>query len=284
VPLIHAAATRKDDCVELGEFLTVSKTARVVLGLPTGSIEIELAVPEGHARVEQLLPLANSLTERIIELTVAQLGEEGRTISCRAGCGACCRQLVPIAEPEARRIRDLVDALPEPRKSIVTARFDEAQQRLDDAGLLEPLRERAGWDSTRRREFGLAYFRQGIPCPFLENESCSIHSERPIMCREYLVTSPPENCTDPTADRVEGVKLPASVWPAVARLGTLDPQAKTLAWVPLVLALEWAGRHPDSLPERPAEQLIKSLFQNIASKNDPVAQTNDNGSVPSILP
>ncbi|HEY5241787.1 MAG TPA: YkgJ family cysteine cluster protein [Polyangiaceae bacterium] len=30
-----------------------------------------------------------------------------------------------------------------------------------------------------------------VSCPFLEEESCSIHPDRPPICREYLVTSSP---------------------------------------------------------------------------------------------
>ena len=41
------------------------------------------------------------------------------------------------------------------------------------------------------RILGREYFQLGIPCPFLEEESCSIYHDRPITCREYLVTSPP---------------------------------------------------------------------------------------------
>jgi hypothetical protein len=33
------------------------------------------------------------------------------------------------------------------------------------------------------------YFLQGVACPFLEAESCGIHPDRPLACREYLVTS-----------------------------------------------------------------------------------------------
>jgi Fe-S-cluster containining protein len=36
-----------------------------------------------------------------------------------------------------------------------------------------------------------------MPCPFLEDESCSIHPDRPLVCREYLVTSPAELCAGP---------------------------------------------------------------------------------------
>ena len=56
------------------------RTARVVLGLPGGKLELELEVTSGPASVDQLLPLARSLTEQIVELTVIQVEEQGRKI------------------------------------------------------------------------------------------------------------------------------------------------------------------------------------------------------------
>jgi len=266
-----------------GKTLAEPRTARVVLGLPTGEIELELEVPPGLARVDQLLPMARALTEQIVDLTVSQVEEEGRKISCRAGCGACCRQLVPIAEAEARGIRDLVASLPEPRQSQVKARFAEALLRLDAAGLLAPLRARADWDNARRREIGLAYFRQGVPCPFLEDESCSIHPERPLACREYLVTSPPEHCADPRVGHVEGVKMPASVWTAVARLDPVEPGARSIRWVPLILALEWTEAHPDEPPGQPAAELVRRLFENITRNTEGPEAHEIPGPGPSII-
>ncbi len=68
-----------------GKTLAEPRTARVVLGLPTGELELELEVPPGLARVDQLLPMVRALTEQIVDLTVTQVEEEGRKISCRAG-------------------------------------------------------------------------------------------------------------------------------------------------------------------------------------------------------
>jgi Fe-S-cluster containining protein len=245
-----------------------SQTARIVLGLPAGKIELEVAIPPGEASVDQLLPLARALTEQVVDITVTELEGEGRKISCRAGCGACCRQLVPIGEAEARAIRDLVASLPEPRQSQIRARFAAALERLDAAGLLAPLRARDGWEPGRHREVGLAYFRQGVPCPFLEDESCSIHADRPLACREYLVTSPAEFCADPKVDQVEGVKLPTSIWSAVARLDPVPPGQKSIRWVPLVLAIEWAEAHPEDAPVQPAAQLFRQFFENVARKQE----------------
>lgn len=38
------------------------------------------------------------------------------------------------------------------------------------------------------------YFRRNIPCVFLEDGRCSVYEARPVACRGYFVTTPPENC------------------------------------------------------------------------------------------
>ena len=172
-------------------------TARFALRMPGGTLQAEMTVPTGPTRVDAILPMAQALADNLIALTLNVVEAEGRTVSCRAGCGACCRQLVPLAEAEARRIRDLVEAMPEPRRSQVRSRFAEALRRFAEAGLLETIRQTDILDEERHRQVGLDYFRQHIACPFLEDESCSIHPDRPIACREYLVTSPPEHCAEP---------------------------------------------------------------------------------------
>jgi Fe-S-cluster containining protein len=237
-----------------------SITARFALRMPGGTLQAEMTVPTGPTRVDQILPLAQALADRVISVALNVVEAEGRTVSCRAGCGACCRQLVPIAEAEARHIRDLVEGLPEPRRSRVRARFAEALRRFGEAGLLEALRQTDILDKERRRQVGLDYFHQHIACPFLEDESCSIHPDRPIACREYLVTSPPENCAAPKGGNVEGVSLPTHVWTAVARFDPPHPGATSIRWVPLVRALEWAEEHPELPEPRPGPELLRDLI------------------------
>jgi hypothetical protein len=96
----------------------------------------------------------------------------------------------------------------------------------------------------------MTYFRLGISCPFLEKESCSIYSDRPIICREFLVTSPAENCSCPTPETICRVRLPLRLMTAVARfMPELDPPRFVLP-VPLILALDWADDNPDVSPPR----------------------------------
>ena len=92
-------------------------TARAVLslsGVPGSAVEITVPTrPRRAPRDPAGLPVDGRRDRRPGR---ARRGRpRGVRVSCRAGCGACCRQLVPIAEAEARRIRDLVEAMPEPR-------------------------------------------------------------------------------------------------------------------------------------------------------------------------
>ena len=72
-----------------------------------------MSVPAGPTRLVELLPLVQHLANTVVAAAVEDVVEQGESISCKKGCGACCRQLVPISQVEARRIRDLVEEMPE---------------------------------------------------------------------------------------------------------------------------------------------------------------------------
>lgn len=233
-------------------------------------LQARLPVPTGPARVSDLLPAARALSDQIVRETVKSVEASGATVSCRAGCASCCRGLVAISEVEARRLRDLVEAEPEPRRSERRARFDVVRGRLAEAGLLSKLREPARWTPADYNTLVNACFALALVCPFLEDESCSIYEERPIACREYLVTSPAERCAAPTPETIESVKLATKVWNALARAGT-EPGRRFVRWVPLIVAPEWAAAHPDGSAKKPAPELLKSVFDQIAkSKAEPI--------------
>ena len=159
-----------------------------------------------------------------------------------------------------------MEELPELRRREVRARFERARGRLAEAGLLSKLENREGFAKEEIASFGLAYFHLGIPCPFLEEESCSIHADRPISCREYLVTSPAVNCADPKPGTIDQVELPGKVWTALARAGSADPPARFIPWVPLVLAPDWASAHPDASEPRPVEEVFRGVLGELAGR------------------
>jgi Fe-S-cluster containining protein len=236
-------------------------TATIRLSLGGEPVGLEVSVPAGPTHAGQLLPVFQGLTDVVVGVAVRAAKRAGHAISCQKGCGACCRQLVPLSESEARAVARLVEALPAPRRAEVRARFAAAGRRLAAAGLAEQLRHPGPATREALRPLGLA-------CPFLEDESCSIHPDRPLACREYLVTSSAEACARPTAETVRTVPLPAGVAAAV-RAVDRQPAAGGAGWVPLVLALEWAAEHPEEPPARPGPALLQEVFARLAGKAVP---------------
>lgn len=244
-----------------------SVSARVELKVGGTPVGVEFEVPTGPVPPEGVLPVFRALTNAIVAESEREAGAQGRAVSCKKGCDACCRQLVPVSEAEARALRDLIGRMPEPRRSEVLRRFAEARRRLEEAGLLELLLHPERTTVEQRRELGPDYFRLGIPCPFLEEESCSIHPERPLACREYLVTSPAEDCADPSPERIRRVELPIVLSGHLSRFGS-GPGGPGTTWVALAVAPEWAEERAEGVevPRRPGPEWVRELFRLLAGE------------------
>ena len=80
----------------------------------------------------------------------------------------------------------------------------------------------------------------GLACPFLSGDVCAIHEERPIVCREHLVTSPAGLCEDPASKAIRVIRPPVSLAEALVRLTRVLEGAppEPLA---LPVALAWAN-------------------------------------------
>jgi len=243
-------------------------TANLTLRGDGFQLQAKVQVPVGPTRVGDLLPLARALSDTVVGQTCQALEEAGATISCKAGCGACCDNLVAVAEVEARRIGVVVENLPEPRRSDIRARFADARARLVAAGLLAVLQRSDRWTEEEYAALVGDYFRQAIHCPFLEGGSCSIYDERPITCREYLVTSPAEYCARPGSEGVVRVRIPLPVFNAVARWQTPQLDGRLERVVPLILAPEWAVAHPDDPPPQMGVDLLREFLAHLSEKRD----------------
>jgi Fe-S-cluster containining protein len=228
-------------------------------------IELEVEAPDGPTEPAALLSLFRAVAEQVVGFAVEDAQTAGQEISCRAGCGACCRQLVPVSPTEARLLADLLESLPEPRRSVVRERFAEARTRLSEAGLLDRLEHPERFADADLAALGLDYFALGVACPFLEDESCSIYAERPIACREYLVTSPAANCARPTAETVRTVPLAGKASTALSRLDQ-EPDARFVPWVPLILVPTWAAGRSEGPRLRPGPELLREFFARLAER------------------
>ena len=209
------------------------------LSISGEAVAFHVEAPDGPTTLEALLPVFQGLANEVARRAAAKAIADGEKISCRAGCGACCRQAVPDAEAEARMIAALVEAMPEPRRSEIRARFDEAERRLEETALASQMVDVP--DGKTVIDVGTKYFGLGVACPFLEAESCSIHPDRPLRCREYFVTSPAAACAAMVAGTIH--KVPLAGVPSSA-LYAAGAEHTPQGWLLLTQALSFAERYP----------------------------------------
>ena len=224
--------------------VAADRVSLVVAGEP---VEIEVPVEAGPSTLQDLLPVFQELSDLFANRGAERAEAEGRTVSCRAGCAACCRQLVPVSDTEARALAALVDAMPEPRRGQVRQRFEAAIATLAPTGVLD----RTVRPGENHAALATDYFRLRVACPFLEAEACSIYADRPLACREYLVTSPPQACGALDAAVIDNVPLDGAPSHALQTAGA--------GWLPLVVALRFAAAVPAPAPTRTGPELIDEV-------------------------
>ncbi len=171
--------------------------------------------------------------------------------------------------PEAFLLYEYLAGQPKDRRESVLARFDSTKEVLHANGFGE--RSLLPEENNEKDVVGLAidYFKLGLPCPFLEAESCSIHPFRPTACREHLVTSPPEMCSVPGERAGTEVLYNIQIRPVLAPVSLTQALATLYAQLhgtvpvllPLPLALDNAAEQREAREMKyPAEDLFSSFF------------------------
>ncbi|MCB1022909.1 MAG: YkgJ family cysteine cluster protein [Acidobacteria bacterium] len=235
--------------------------------------KIELPVPEAAVMPEKMLPVFRDLTNSSVQLSIKAVEKNGKAISCRSGCSACCRQLVPVSKLEAREISKLVSRLPAVKKIEVKKRFEKALEQLSKLGGFSDKEQKGVEDlpAGERHDIAMEYLELGIDCPFLENESCSIYEARPLSCREYLVTSPAENCSAPTEETMDMVPVSLPVSAMLNKLSAEILGDNEPGYIPLIGALRFAEDKSVSFSAKTGPEWMKMLMDKLPRRN----QTGD---------
>lgn len=225
---------------------TLVEHFEISLQTPSGEVSTAVGVPTSFVPVTAILPLMRGLGEEVQRLELTRVCEAGQTVSCHKGCAACCRMLVPISVPEAFVLANRMERLEPPERERLQSKLDLAQQQLARAGLLKQLSALAESQDPVSDEaiepLNRAYYALRMPCPFLENEVCSIYDDRPAACRELAVTSPATDCQDMTQQTIRPVPVAVRISTALSLLWA-DLTGSTPRLIPLPLAVDWAKRH-----------------------------------------
>jgi Fe-S-cluster containining protein len=244
------------------------KTLQFALNVQGARIEVNAQLPDGPVRPAILLPIIQDLSNSISDISEREAAGMGKPMSCREGCGACCRQAVPISPVEARMLSEWIDAQPGERREVLRARFRDAARRIEESGLAQSLRNAPLTDKDKTHALGLKYFALGIPCPFLEEERCTIHPIRPLRCREYMVASPAEHCAHPETKEIIGIRPPV-VLSRILGQWNASGDAEPYSFILLTMLDEWAAAHPASedRAHRTVPELLQEFLHAFASEN-----------------
>ena len=194
--------------------------------------------------------LLHAETDDVLEAAFVEAeARAGMGYACRAGCSACCHQLVLCTAPEALLIAHQL------RRTLTASALAVALARLDTQ-----VAAAAGLGF-------LGYSQARIPCAFLDGAgACSIYAVRPMACRALKSFSPeacarrPESPLDLGAHRIPGsgpgLRIAKAIgvehYRKLAAAGAIDPRDFTLV-LPRAAAIAITvgdGAPPDFGPAR----------------------------------
>ncbi len=244
--------------MDSSESLSVFDHDRIVRGqisLFGRKREISIGLSDSFARLLDLAPLAQSLCDIVVSEAKERSRIQGRALPCGKGCSTCCSYLVPLSIPEAIYLYEKIQSLPFDQsrglwsQSLAVARELLAHNPLEGLSGDEDTLDHVGrWYSSKKR-----------PCPFLEQDLCSLYDQRPLACREHLVTTPPLFCESHSVERVRSLKLPYSM---VETLGKVTAQLEktNVEAVMLPLVLPWIQDNPERLLRKWSARRMAECF------------------------
>lgn len=128
----------------------------------------------------------------------------GKSITCRKAChySSCCMEYVDATVRECEAIVYYLYNN-EVALRLFLKNYPQWRQKVDNIQDILINLEELSFDFMRihdEQRIGQAskeYYRQKIPCPFLDDNLCYIYEVRPYVCAGYYVTTPVNHC-DPS--------------------------------------------------------------------------------------
>lgn len=163
------------------------------------SINSIVTPPDGEVSFVDILPEIYTIHADIISATIRKNKNDGIVTKCSKGCSTCCRQLITISIHEAILLVYLVDMLNSEERNRIRHSFDEILSKIEQHNFLKDLiyfHIDNFEDKDAIINIQKEYWELQLACPFLVDNSCSIYPYRPLICREYLVSSEPQKCSE----------------------------------------------------------------------------------------
>ena len=235
------------------------------LGTPEGRLRTTLRIPGEPMRLADLARSVLRLDDELVAMGVKKHLPLVGQPWCKKGCTSCCDQLIPISIPEAFLVHDLVSTMPKTRQEEVLTRIVAAEDVLEELGIDSHSLANIGDQSVR--QLLVQYHRSGATCAFLENKICSIYASRPAACREYLVSSPAENCAKIGEEIVTRIPISVRMAHALAAVAARVLGNEPLL-LPLAFAINWAENNEEIGKRRfDGHMLVNLLLDQLSAKS-----------------
>ena len=209
------------------------------LNVPGHPLRVLIQAGGEPITLADLVPVAREIADLLVRIATKQRRQDGDCISCRKGCTACCRYLVPVSAPEAVCLWNKIRSMPEETRRrllepcIHTARTVLSAHQAARGDAPSP-------PNTTLYQLGRWYAGLELPCPFLDKKVCAIYGLRPIVCQEHIATSPVRYCGGFQPAEGALAPPPLRMSEALAQLSAeLQPDWPKAILLPLSLA--WAN-------------------------------------------
>lgn len=250
-------------------------SAKLKLDINGEHFELDLAIPANPVKPQRMLPVFQGIANEIVARGIERSAAAGKPVSCRAGCSACCRQPIMISAAEAYNLAGIVESMPEERRNAVKLRFRNAVERIEELGWFDRFDEfsaaaRLGQKADLEGAFVTLlseYMAQRVECPFLDGGLCSIYEDRPLMCREYMVTSPPENCEHPRPETTARLPISGEVSEAFAGLAKGRASERPSSRL-IIKLLDFVEENRDNVDERPGPDWAGEFLRLLTNRGE----------------
>ncbi len=166
----------------------------------------------------------SEMKKALLPAMAQKLAEEaqaaGKAVSCGRGCSHCCKLFVVGSLQECEAIAYYLYTH-EPAMRLFLRNFPHWNDRIlkiessfRRMNALHASITGGGASEEEQHQFDAecdTYAAAGIPCPFLDNDACSIYEVRPYVCARLAAVTPSEWCKAGHPRQHEAMNLKAQV-------------------------------------------------------------------------
>ncbi len=130
-----------------------------------------------------------------------------RPLACKAGCNACCEELVMVFRPEAVRVaRWLELAGNAAAKQAFLAAYPAWKARVGDASARHAAVFASG-DDAAFLAVHVEQWQKRILCAFNQGGKCTVYPVRPLLCRDAHAIGTADHCAGDDTSGIPPVRM-----------------------------------------------------------------------------